>query len=65
MSKADASRLVREASQVVKEKGRHLIDVIREKTDAPVDWDALRDESIYLGSSEEFINRVLRAFAEG
>jgi 3-carboxy-cis,cis-muconate cycloisomerase len=65
MSKADASRLVREASQVVKEKGRHLIDVIREKTDAPVDWDALRDESIYLGSSEEFINRVLRASAEG
>jgi 3-carboxy-cis,cis-muconate cycloisomerase len=65
MSKADASRLVREASQVVKEKGRHLINVIREKTDAPVDWDALRDESLYLGSSEEFINRVLRASAEG
>jgi 3-carboxy-cis,cis-muconate cycloisomerase len=65
MSKADATRLVREASQVVKEKGRHLIDVIREKTDAPVDWDALRDESLYLGSSEEFINRVLRASAEG
>ena len=65
MSKADASRLVREASQVVKQKDRHLIDVIREKTDAPVDWNALRDESIYLGSSEEFINRVLRASAEG
>jgi len=65
MSKADASRLVREACQVVKEKGRHLIDVIREKTNAPVDWGALSDESIYLGSSEEFINRVLRASAEG
>jgi 3-carboxy-cis,cis-muconate cycloisomerase len=65
MSRVDASKLVSEASQVVKQEGRHLIDVIREKTDAPVDWDALRDESAYLGSAEVFIDRVLETAGKG
>jgi 3-carboxy-cis,cis-muconate cycloisomerase len=61
MSKAEANKLTQEASQVVKQEGRHLIDVIREKTDAPVDWKALREESDYLGSTDAFIDRVLQA----
>ncbi len=65
MSKSEASELVKEASQVAKQEGRHLIDVIRERTDAPVNWEALRDEAMYLGSSEEFINRVIWASKEG
>jgi len=65
MSRADAGKLVREASQVVKHEGRHLIDVIREKTDAPVDWDALRSESAYLGSIDELIDRVLETAGKG
>ena len=65
MSRAEASKLVREASQVVKQEGRHLIDVIREKTDAPVDWDALRDESAYLGSADVFIDRVVEMAGKG
>ena len=64
MSKTDASKFVKEASQVVKQEGRHLIDVMQEKTDAPVDWDALREESTYLGSSDAFIDRVLQAATE-
>jgi hypothetical protein len=35
--------------------------VVRGKTDAPVDWQALRDETAYLGSSDAFIDRVLEA----
>jgi len=65
MSKADANKLVKEASQVVKQEGRHLIDVIRESTDAPVDWKALRDESAYLGSTDAFIDRILQAITNG
>jgi 3-carboxy-cis,cis-muconate cycloisomerase len=65
MSKADANQLVREASQVVQQEGRHLIDVIRERTDAPVDWEALRQESAYLGSTDAFIDRVLQAVTNG
>jgi 3-carboxy-cis,cis-muconate cycloisomerase len=61
MSKADANKLTKEASQVVKQEGRHLIDVIQERTDAPVDWNALREESAYLGSTDAFIDRVLQA----
>ncbi len=65
LSKTDADNLVKEASQVVKQEGRHLIDVLKEKTDAPVDWDAIRKESSYLGSTEPFINCVLRAAVKG
>jgi 3-carboxy-cis,cis-muconate cycloisomerase len=65
MSKADANKLAKEASQVAKQEGRHLIDVIREKTDAPVDWNSLRQESAYLGSNDTFIDRVLKAAEEG
>jgi 3-carboxy-cis,cis-muconate cycloisomerase len=65
MSKASANELVKEACQVVVQEGRHLIDVLKEKTDAPVDWDAIREESAYLGSTDTFINRVLQAAVEG
>jgi 3-carboxy-cis,cis-muconate cycloisomerase len=64
VSRASANQLVREACQVVMQEGRHLIDVMKEKTDAPVDWDAIREESAYLGSADTFINRVLQAAVE-
>ena len=64
VSKASANQLVKEACQVVMQEGRHLIDVMKEKTDAPVDWDAIREESSYLGSADTFINRVLQAAVE-
>jgi 3-carboxy-cis,cis-muconate cycloisomerase len=64
MSRASANQLVKEACQVVMQEGRHLIDVMKEKTDAPVDWDAIREESAYLGSTTTFIDRVLQAAAE-
>lgn len=63
MSKASASQLVKEACQVAAQEDRHLIDVLREKTDAPVDWVALREESAYLGSADMFIDRVIQASA--
>jgi len=65
MSKSDASKLFKEASQVVMKEGRHLIDVMKEKTNASVDWDAIREESAHLGSAEIFIDRVLQAAKGG
>jgi len=65
MSKTDAGKLVREASQVTKQEGRHLIDVVREKVEAPVDWETLREESAYLGSTDAFIDRVLQIANDG
>jgi len=64
MSKADATKLVKEACQTVIEEKRHLIDVIRERTDAPVDWGTLRKESTYLGSADPFMDHVLKAAEE-
>jgi 3-carboxy-cis,cis-muconate cycloisomerase len=65
MSKASANQLVKEACQIAAQENRHLIDVLREKTDAPVDWVTLREESAYLGSADRFINRVIQASAKG
>jgi 3-carboxy-cis,cis-muconate cycloisomerase len=59
MSRTEAKKLVADACQVVLEEQRHLVDVVREKTDAPIDWEALKDESAYLGSTDAFIERVL------
>lgn len=60
----NAARLVKEACQVALQQHRHLIDVLREKTDVSVDWESLRDESAYLGSANVFIDRVLEAAGE-
>ena len=55
----EARRLVSEAARMAVKENRHLIDVLREGTDAPVDWEGLRDEAGYLGSAGAFIDQVL------
>jgi len=61
MSKANANQLVKEGCRIVMKEGRHLIDVMKEITDAPIDWELLRGEADYLGSTDMFINHVLQA----
>ncbi len=65
MSKAGANQLVKEACQVAIKENRHLVDVVQEKTDVSVDWEALREVSAYLGSSDVFIDRVLQSANDG
>jgi 3-carboxy-cis,cis-muconate cycloisomerase len=62
MSRAEAKKIVSEAVPVVLKEKRHLLDVIREKSEAPLDWAALRDETVYFGASDIFITRVLAEF---
>lgn len=57
---AEAAKLIKEACQNVLHENRHLVDVVRSKIKAPLDWEALKDETAYFGSSEAFIDRVLR-----
>jgi 3-carboxy-cis,cis-muconate cycloisomerase len=59
MSRVEAKQLVQAACQVALEQNRHLVEVMREKTAVPLDWQALRDEAAYLGAADEFINHVL------
>lgn len=54
-----AKRLVKEACQLAHQRGRHLIDVVREQTAVSLDWDALRDEANYLGATQHLIDRLL------
>lgn len=61
MGREAAKKLVRQAAGDAQDTGRHLVDVVRERTDAPVDWAVLRDESMYLGSADDFIDRLLTA----
>lgn len=58
MEPAQAKALVREAVQVALAEGRHLLEVVQERVQAPLDWAALREEA-YLGSSRVFTERVL------
>lgn len=59
ISRAEAKTLVQEAVYLALKQNRHLVDVVQEKTDVPVNWQTLRDETAYLGFSEIFINQVL------
>jgi 3-carboxy-cis,cis-muconate cycloisomerase len=59
MSRAEARKIVTAACHVVIEQKRHLVDVVQAKTDAPIAWQALKNETAYFGSSKAFIDRVL------
>ena len=65
MDRAEAKQLIKEAGQMALDQERHLVDVVREKVDAPVDWQALKDESAYLGSAVAFIDRILTEAEQG
>lgn len=56
-----AQAVVKEACGLAQSSGRHLVDVLRERVDIAVDWDALRDPANYLGATEALIDRALAA----
>jgi 3-carboxy-cis,cis-muconate cycloisomerase len=59
MSRKAAKALVTAACRTARAENRHLVDVVRGLTDAPLDWDALKDEAAHFGSAQAFIDRVL------
>jgi 3-carboxy-cis,cis-muconate cycloisomerase len=59
MDRTQARQLVTDAVQIVLNEGRHLVDVVREQTNAPLDWVALRDESAQFAAAPVFIERIL------
>jgi 3-carboxy-cis,cis-muconate cycloisomerase len=60
MGRGAAQQLVSQAARTAQQDKRHLLDVVRAQTTVALDWDALRDEANYLGSSQAFIDRVLQ-----
>jgi 3-carboxy-cis,cis-muconate cycloisomerase len=59
MDRFEAKELVKEACRIALDEDRNLVDVVREHTTAPLDWEGLRDERAYFGSSNALIDRVL------
>ncbi len=57
----DAEAMVKDACREVRKSGRHLIEVLKQRSSASIDWDALADPSNYLGAADAFISRILRS----
>ena len=64
MSRTEAKKIVSAAVKVVLAQNRHLVDVVAEKTQAPVDWAILKEETQYFGVADAFIDRVLAEVAK-
>ncbi len=59
MPLTEAQSLVKAACTEAGQSGHHLMDLLAEKTDAPLDWASLRDPADYLGSADRLVDRVL------
>lgn len=59
MPRAAARDLVARACADVARSGRHLVAILGEISDAPLDWQALANPANYLGSSNQLIDRIL------
>ena len=55
----EAQSLVKAACTEVGLSSHHLMDLLAEKTDTPLDWASLRDPADYLGSADRLVDRVL------
>jgi 3-carboxy-cis,cis-muconate cycloisomerase len=61
MPRPKAQALVKQACEEVADSGRPLMDILAEKTDVPVDWQAVADPANAVGPAGDLITRALRA----
>ncbi len=61
MPRPEAQALVKSACGEVLESGRHLMDLLAERCDAPVDWSRVREPANYLGVTDDLIDRVIKS----
>lgn len=59
MPKAEAEALVKGAVPKAIASGRHLLDLLAELTEAPVDWQALAEPERAVGDAEAIVDKVL------
>ncbi len=65
MPRPEAPALVKAACRDAIAQQRHLIDLLAERVDAPLDWQTLRDPANYLGAAGEIVDRILRDARSG
>jgi 3-carboxy-cis,cis-muconate cycloisomerase len=61
MTRPEAQALVKDACGTVASTGTHLVDVLKARTKAPVDWEALRSPANYVGAADKFVDQALAA----
>lgn len=59
MDRAQAQAVVKSACTAAVATGQHLIDVLRDSIDAPIDWQALRLPQTALGRNDDLIDIIL------
>lgn len=59
LPRAEAQAVVKTGCLQAVRDGRHLMEVLAELTDAPVDWAALKDPAYYIGVADALIDRAL------
>lgn len=59
LPRGDALRIVKEAVAAVLQGGGHLFDEIAARTEAPVDWNAMRTPLAYLSTAGALIDRIV------
>jgi 3-carboxy-cis,cis-muconate cycloisomerase len=64
IGRTEAKRIVKQCVAASIEQNRHLVDVVREQVQVDLDWDALKDETNYLGVTQVFIDRIIKQVEE-
>lgn len=59
MDRSNAAKLVAEACAASIDNSTHMIDELKQRVSAEIDWDALRDPANALGAAGQIIERVL------
>ncbi|MBS8259185.1 3-carboxy-cis,cis-muconate cycloisomerase [Roseibium polysiphoniae] len=62
MPRPEAQALVKNACKQVNETGTHLFDVLAGLSEAPIDWEDLKDPAHHMGASDVMIDRVLESY---
>jgi 3-carboxy-cis,cis-muconate cycloisomerase len=63
IGRTEAKRTIKQCVAASIEQKRHLVDVVREHVQVDLDWDALKDETHYLGVTQIFIDRIIKQAA--
>ncbi len=59
LPRADAQKLVGEACLQCLAEGQHLVDIVSGESNAPVDWDRVRDPANWVGSAAAAVDDAL------
>jgi 3-carboxy-cis,cis-muconate cycloisomerase len=64
IGRTEAKQIIKQCVAISIEQNRHLVDIVREHVQVDLDWDALKDETNYLGIAQEIIDRVVKQAKE-